>query len=138
MTLLAAAAVAALAFINVTADNLGYGGVMIGAKRFAVERTLGRRLPPIVDDDTPACGAYKSLTHIGGRAATIQWSDRTPRAEVESIIVRLEGRPRGPLPRRLVQEGGSFHPPKNNQVVLFFSGENEPPLLYIYMADCTD
>lgn len=133
-----AAAVAALSLVNVTPDNLGYGGVMLGMTRAAAERKLGRRLPPTVDDDIPACGTYQSITYIAGRSATIQWSDRTRRGIVESIIVDLDSHSRAGLPRGLVPERQSFHPPRNNDVVLFFSAEPEPPLLYIYLVECTD
>jgi hypothetical protein len=136
--MIVAAAVAALSLVNVTADNLGYGGVMIATTRAAAERKLGRRLPPTVNPYIPACGEFESITYIGGRMAVIQWSDRTPRATVESIVVALDNHRLDGLPRGLVRRGGAFYPPKNEQVVLWVTDPPQPPLLYIYLVECTD
>lgn len=137
MSLLAAVAVAALSLVDVTPYNLGYGGVMIGATRAAVERKLGRRLPPTTAEYVEVCGEYDSITFMAGRRVVIQWSDRTPRGTVESIVVALDGHRHGSMPG-LVRDGESFYPSKNRDVVLFFSGENEPPMLYISSVECTD
>lgn len=130
-------AASALALITVTADNIGYGGVMLGDPRAVVERKLRRRLPPIRDEDVQACGEYTSLTYIGGYAVSIQWADRTARAVVESLIVDIRDR-RGTLPPGLTEIGVSFYPRKGQKAVLFFSGPEEPARLYIYDPECTD
>ncbi len=144
MSFLATVAVASL--INITADNLGYGGVMLGATRASVERTLGRVLPPTKQAHPyPFCGSYESITYIGGNRVKIQWSDRTPDSTAEIIEVTLpeplRERIPGVVPVSVKEEGkAAFFPSRSRKVILgtYNGNDREPPGLVVAEVGCMD
>jgi hypothetical protein len=79
---------AALRQVQVRGDHLAWGDLETGMTFHQVERTLGRRLPP-VDGPDELCGDYYAITENLGQRLSLTFSGPTEQARLRSIGVLL-------------------------------------------------